>query len=57
MHSRPRLLIPAYLLLLPLVFFFARRLSTPAQITIAVSWLLWGAWFGAYMLGVFPWAI
>ena len=31
MHSRPRLLIPAYVLLLPVVFFISRRFSTPQQ--------------------------
>ncbi|AZA10213.1 hypothetical protein [Corynebacterium pseudopelargi] len=49
MHSRPRLLLPAVVLLLPL----ARRLPSWAM----VLWCLIGALISAYMVGVFQWAI
>ncbi|GAB2502667.1 Mannosyltransferase (PIG-V) [Corynebacterium atrinae] len=53
MHSRPRLLLPAVLVLLPWVERIPPRWLPGA----AAAWLLWGAWFSAYMLGVFAWAI
>ncbi|QAU53332.1 hypothetical protein [Corynebacterium pelargi] len=49
MHSRPRLLLPAVVLLLPL----ARRLPT----WVMVLWCLLGAMISAYMVGIFQWAI
>lgn len=55
MHSRPRLLLPAVVLLLPVIFEFSqRRYALPAA---ATCWLLFGAWFSAYMIAVFEWAI
>ncbi|MEY6436059.1 hypothetical protein O7746_03855 [Corynebacterium pseudotuberculosis] len=55
MHSRPRLLLPAVVLLLPIIFHFSqRRYALPA---VATCWLLFGAWFSAYMIAVFEWAI
>ena len=51
MHSRPRLLLPAVIVLLPWV-------KKGASASVAVfAWALFGAWFSAYMLGVFEWAI
>ncbi|MDO5670809.1 MAG: mannosyltransferase family protein [Corynebacterium sp.] len=57
MHSRPRLLLPAAILLLPWVLIASRRLSRPAFLALAGGWVVFGAWFSAYMLAVFEWAI
>lgn len=57
MHSRPRLLMPAVILLLPWVLFIVRRWPRGWQLAAATGWVLFGAWFSAYLLGVFPWAI
>jgi len=51
MHSRPRLLLPAVIVLLPWV-----KKGTSASVAVG-AWALFGAWFSAYMLGVFEWAI
>ena len=51
MHSRPRLLLPAVIVLLPWV-----KKGTSASVAV-IAWALFGAWFSAYMLGVFEWAI
>lgn len=53
MHSRPRLLLPAVLVLLPWVVRIPPRWLPGA----AAAWMVWGAWFSAYMLVVFAWAI
>lgn len=50
MHSRPRLLLPAAVVLLPWVGKKGASASVGA-------WVLFGAWFSAYMLAVFEWAI
>nr|WP_304503525.1 hypothetical protein [Corynebacterium lemuris] len=57
MHSRPRLLLPAVILLLPWVLWAAENLPRRWQLGLAAGWVGFGAWFSAYMLGVFPWAI
>ncbi|APT83851.1 hypothetical protein CAQU_00730 [Corynebacterium aquilae DSM 44791] len=57
MHSRPRLLLPAYLLLIPLVGEITHKRSRPAQVAIATAYVAFGAWMSAYFLTVFPWAI
>lgn len=56
MHSRPRLLLPAIILLLPLVGWLAK---TPkwAQVLFAIVYVVFGSWFSAYMLVIFEWAI
>ena len=51
MHSRPRLLLPAVIVLLPWV-----KKGASASVAV-IAWALFGAWFSAYMLGVFEWAI
>lgn len=48
MHSRPRLLLPAIVLLIPTL-----RLPT----WVFIAWTLIGALASAYMVGVFTWAI
>ncbi len=50
MHSRPRLLLPAAVVLVPWVG--KKRASASVG-----AWVLFGAWFSAYMLAVFEWAI
>lgn len=57
MHSRPRLLLPAVILLLPWVLRAAERLPRGWQLGAAAGWVVFGAWFSAYMLAVFEWAI
>nr|WP_244874386.1 hypothetical protein [Corynebacterium mastitidis] len=57
MHSRPRLLLPAAIALVPLVLGWERRASGRALAWGLSAWVLVGAWFSAYMLAVFPWAI
>lgn len=57
MHSRPRLLLPAVILLLPWVIRISTRVPRGWQILVAAGWVLFGGWFSAYMLAVFPWAI
>lgn len=57
MHSRPRLLLPAVILLLPWVLRGAEKLPRGWQVGVAAGWVVFGAWFSAHMLGVFEWAI
>ncbi len=56
MHSRPRLLLPAIILLLPVVF-WVMKLPKWAQIGVAMGYVVFGSWFSAYMLVIFQWAI
>ena len=57
MHSRPRLLLPAIILALPWAV-RASEVLRPRELWLACSaWVLWSAWFSAYMLVVFEWAI
>lgn len=63
MHSRPRLLLPAIFLILPIVLWLESRDNDRAcrrpyvWLVPLVVWVAWGTWFSAYMLGVFEWAI
>lgn len=57
MHSRPRLLLPAVILLLPWVIRGVDKLSRRAVVALGAAWIVFGAWFSAYMLAVFEWAI
>lgn len=56
MNSRVRLLLPAFVVLVPIALALAQR-SRTAQITVGVATTLTSAWFGAYMLGIYPYAI
>lgn len=47
MHSRPRLLLPVALMMVPWL----------TQWWLVAGWVLFGAWFSAHMLAVFPWAL
>jgi hypothetical protein len=57
MHSRPRLLLPAVILLLPWVIRGVEKLPPRLTVALGAAWVLFGAWFSAYMLAVFEWAI
>ena len=56
MHSKPRLLLPAFTLLLPVALGLANRRTATAVWVVAGAALV-GAWFGAYALGVWKYAI
>jgi hypothetical protein len=55
-HSKLRLLIPALVFLLPLARALARARTRAAVVALAAA-SLFGCWFGAYMLTVWPYAI
>lgn len=57
MHSRPRLLLPAIVLVLPWVVRAAAAWRPRVLWAACGAWVLWSAWFSAYMLVVFEWAI
>lgn len=57
MHSRPRLLLPAIILVLPGVVRVAGALRPRVLWAACGAWVVWSAWFSAYMLVVFEWAI
>ena len=57
MHSRPRLLLPAVILLLPWVLRGVDKLPRATAVAVGAAWVVFGAWFSAYMLAVFDWAI
>jgi hypothetical protein len=55
-HSKPRLLLPVLLTLLPAVVAAARarpRVAVPA----IVAWALFGLWYGAYLVVVWPYTL
>ena len=56
MNSRVRLLLPAFVLLTPVALALAQR-SRTTQLTVAVATTAVSTWFGAYMLGIYPYAI
>ncbi|HWC21187.1 MAG TPA: mannosyltransferase family protein [Flexivirga sp.] len=56
MNSRVRLLLPAFVLLTPVALALAQR-SRTTQITVGAATTITSAWFGAYMLGIYPYAI
>ncbi|MEP9391969.1 hypothetical protein ABLE92_17950 [Gordonia sp. VNQ95] len=56
MMSRPRLLLPAFVLLIPLAILFARARPATA-IAALVPIVVGSAWFGAHMLTVYPHAM
>jgi hypothetical protein len=55
-HSRVRLLIPAFPLLLPVALGLARRRTTTA-VAVVVAAALASAWFGGYALTIWRYAI
>ncbi len=56
MMSRPRLLLPAFVLLIPLAMALARTRPVVAGL-IVVPIVIGSSWFGAHMLTVFPHAV
>lgn len=58
MHSRPRLLLPVAMLLVPIMVAAEKaRVGRGVLVGGTILWVLWGTWFGCYMLAVFEWAI
>ncbi|MDY3128098.1 MAG: hypothetical protein SOW59_08270 [Corynebacterium sp.] len=57
MHSRPRLLLPLAILMVPPIVYAVRVLPPRIGWLALAGWVAFGAWFSAYMLVVFPWAI
>jgi hypothetical protein len=55
-HSKPRLLVPVLLTLLPLAHVAARARPRPAALALA-GYGLFGLWYGAYMITVWPFTI
>jgi hypothetical protein len=56
MNSKARLLLPAFVLLLPVAVGLARRRTAPVVLTL-VAVVAFGAWFGGYAVTVWPYAI
>lgn len=56
MNSKARLLLPAFVLLLPVAVGLARRRTAPVVLTL-VAVVAFGAWFGGYAITVWPYAI
>ncbi len=55
-HSKPRLLLPVLLTLLPSVVAAARARPRVAVLAIA-AWAAFGLWYGAYLVAVWPYTI
>ena len=55
-HSKPRLLLPVLLTLLPAVLAAARARPRVAVLSI-VAWALFGLWYGAYLVVVWPYTL
>jgi hypothetical protein len=56
MNSKARLLLPAFVLLVPVAIGLARRRTAPLVLTITTL-AAFSAWFGSYALTVWPYAI
>jgi hypothetical protein len=55
-HSKPRLLLPVLLTLLPAAVAAARARPRVAVLSIA-AWAAFGLWYGAYMITVWPYTL
>jgi hypothetical protein len=55
-HSKPRLLVPVLLTLLPAAVAAARARPRVAVASI-VAWALFGLWYGAYLVTVWPYTL
>jgi hypothetical protein len=55
-HSKPRLLLPVLLTLVPAAVAAARARPRVAVLSI-VAWGLFGLWYGAYLVVVWPYTI
>ncbi|WP_018180292.1 hypothetical protein [Jongsikchunia kroppenstedtii] len=56
MMSRPRLLLPAFVIMVPIAIGLARS-RLPVQLTVCGALVAFSSWFGAHMLTVFPHAM
>ncbi|OZG29365.1 hypothetical protein BH683_009260 [Williamsia sp. 1138] len=56
MMSRPRLLLPAFVLLIPIAIGLAKR-SMSTQVIASLVVITFSSWFGAHMLTVYPHAM
>ena len=55
-HSKPRLLVPVLVVLLPAAVTLGRARPRTAVVALA-AWALFGLWYGAHMLMIWPYAI
>jgi hypothetical protein len=55
-HSKPRLLLPVLLTLLPAVLAAARARPRVAVLSI-IAWAAFGLWYGAYLIAVWPYTM
>ena len=55
-HSKPRLLVPVLLTLLPAAVAAARARPRVAVLSIA-AWGAFGLWYGAYLVAVWPYTL
>jgi hypothetical protein len=55
-HSKPRLLVPVLLVLLP-AGYAAARARTGTAVAVLTGYALFGLWYGAYMITVWPYTI
>ncbi|MET3429220.1 hypothetical protein BJ973_008432 [Actinoplanes tereljensis] len=55
-HSKPRLLLPVMLTLLPAAVAAARARPRVAVLSI-VAWAAFGLWYGAYMITIWPYTL
>ncbi|MFJ5232831.1 mannosyltransferase family protein [Kitasatospora sp. NPDC088391] len=55
-HSKPRLLAPALIVLVPIALALARA-RTSTRIAVLAAAALFGCWYGAHLLAVWPYAI
>jgi hypothetical protein len=55
-HSKPRLLVPVLLILLPAAVAAARARPRVA-VSALIAWGLFGFWYGAHMVAVWPYTI
>lgn len=56
MMSRPRLLLPAFVIMVPIAIGLARS-RLPVQLTACTAMVAFSSWFGAHMLTVYPHAM
>lgn len=57
MNSRPRLLLPTVIILIPLAASLARKLGPRQTIAITLAWAAFGAWYSSFMLTTYEYAI
>jgi hypothetical protein len=55
-HSKPRLLVPVLLILMPAALAAGRSRSRPVAVVLT-AYALFGLWYGAYMITIWPYAI